>query len=240
MADDNLFGLGSTVAENPSNEGAQGVQEFGVINQALTEFETSLNSGGLLNGNGPLESAIFGSPQDAAAGNITGVQNLIRGISGASSEELTEGRAARTRLVAEDFLNAYEGLKGAGQITEFESRSAAAAQTLFGNPDASDEQIQTEITRLRDTAEGGNYRNLNGITIDNNGIETLTDENGTRNVLTYRNEQGGFEHTDVPDGRTIYNIPDWISEENAKDMVTGLPSGSEYFYQGQIYNRDNM
>lgn len=233
MDDENLFafGTGAAVAEEDVDSG---IAKNGQILNALTALENGIQGEGL-DGVGIGESFLFGAPNTTSS-DRSFVQNALRATTGVLNPELSESRTARNRLTAEDYINAYDSLRGAGQITEFEAKTAANAESVFSQEDATSEAIQNEINRSRAIIEGGNYRNTSGIQIGPNGLETL---NGVP-VLTYRDEQGNFQHTEIPDGRQIYNIPDWLTEDAAKNAVSGLPAGSEYFYNGQIYNRDNL
>lgn len=211
---------------------------------ALSDFGDLVNNeGGFLSPDtaGGFESALFGSPAANASETQTGLQSLAGGVAELFSDDFARGRAARSQLISFDFKNAYESLKGAGQITEFESKTAAGAESLFANRSATREQLQREVKRLEEGLSGGQFRSNNNITITDNGIETMTQDGVKKNVLTYRDpETGNYEVLDVPDGRTIYNIPDWLDPDVAKDAASSLPKNSEYFYKGKVYNRDNI
>lgn len=61
---------------------------------------------------------------------------------------LADARANLTQIEALQFLIAYDALKGAGQITEFEVQSATRAQTNLTNTRQSAEQARQELNNL--------------------------------------------------------------------------------------------
>lgn len=87
-----------------------------------------------------------------------GRESVTGGIQGRLPEWMfgSEGRLARSRinkLSADSFMLAYESLKGAGQITEFESASATRALNRLADTQLSDADYEVALKEFRTEVE---------------------------------------------------------------------------------------
>lgn len=233
-----MFGTAST---NDPGIGDRSNDELFKLRTSLGDLIQGIENAPMgLTGSGPLESAIFGaSDEETVRGTQLGrLQALARGITGAASPDLRNARTALKYLQAQDYMKAYESLKGAGQITEYEGRTAADAQSIFNQASAGDDKMLQEAQRYLDGIDFGMKRGELGVKIDDKGVETRENEDGSITYgITYRDTDGVVKFIEAGSANDpIHNIPSWLTEEQARNFRRSLGEDAVYFYRGKIYN----
>lgn len=195
----------------------------------LGVLESSVNSGNTLTGFGPVEEFFFGKVGDETN---TAAQNTLRAASNVlGGEELATARSTRADFDSAFFEDVANALEGQGQVSNFERQAGTASITNLNNPEITDEVATREIGRLKDALSFRDYREESQINIDENGFETI----GDQQVVSYRGRDGRVYHQNV-DKPTMY-IPDWAGEEAVRTAMETIPVNAQVVYNGQFYTR---
>lgn len=94
--------------------------------------------------------------------------------------ETANFRALLDRLGGATFLQAYEGLKGGGQITEIESDQAKKAITTLLDPNISEKEARKEMARLREINRKARKRAYERAGLKQTGLTGRPQEPGTQ------------------------------------------------------------
>lgn len=147
----------------------------------------------------------------------------------------SSGNATREQLLAKNYQEAYESLRGGGSITEYEGKTIAAALNRLSNNNVSNEEYARELMKVRNLMELGVFRSQNGI-INQNGKDIMRQDDGTYKPVTlYRNPQTNT--LELIQDKSLPVIDDNLTPSQKKLMFQKIKSGEQYIYKGKTVTK---
>jgi hypothetical protein len=98
--------------------------------------------------------AMLGKDREAVSSRTGGFQGRLPVL----TEKSALGQSYIDQVAGKTFMQAYQGLKGGGQITEVEGRKAQDAIARLGTQTMSDSDYMNAIRELREIASASLYR----------------------------------------------------------------------------------
>lgn len=215
----------------------------------LGELRTAMNQFGFDDATSDAErreiiESNFGSAQNFLAGTTSNDAGLLgsafSATKGLINSKYARGRAAKDQLAGVKAMEAYNNLKGAGAISNFELQQARTATTFLLSPSATDEQAMAELEKMNNILRAAEYRKANNIHVaDDSGQEWRYSpgQPPQRVYTSFDPATGNFTVNEVPANEDVYNLPYGMSESDARNAVSSIPSGKVYIYKGQAYRK---
>lgn len=227
--DDDLAAQFGIVPPQPETGGATSIEQAQRMRALLSNLGANLEEGGTFDSYGNMENALFGAQgQDASLTNYLtrGMADLI-----GSGRRASENRGLRDQIAGIPFEEQSRALEGQGSVSNAERQMAKEAFTNINSNTTTTEQAKMEINRLLEFYDFANYRSANGITIDENGVET---RDGKRGITTY-DENGNKQFVELPESYTkhITVIPQWYDDRTVTNILNSLGPDEEVFFRGQ-------
>lgn len=224
-----LFGSNTSSKKGGAGEIGRG-KDTGDIARSLDDILSVIEDDSrTINGFGFVEDMVFGSSNDPKENSS--LQNIARGATSFRDKKLARTRTVRDNADSAFFEDVAKALEGQGQVSNFERQAGAASITNLKAAGIDDESARLEVNRLKDALEFRDFREISGVTIDQNGFETKDGQN----VITYRGKDGGIYSQKV-DKPTIY-VPDWVGVEGIKSGMNSIEVGSQVYHKGKIYTK---
>lgn len=191
----------------------------------------------------------YGSSQDFWLG--TGnretdnlIQRIFSQVPNFLSSDFRQGRDGRQQLSGIMTAEAYDNLRGAGAISNFELASVRpAVSSLTGEPD--EETALRLITQYAEMNNLAQRRQARGIRIGEDGTEFERNPSTGeyKRVFSFIDpETNEFHVRDLNTDEVVYNIPSSLSEQEAYDIYTGrgsatIPDGALFVYRGRVMRK---
>jgi hypothetical protein len=137
--------------------------------QKIIDAESSIQtSQSLLN----TLDAMLGKDREAVSSRTGGFQGRLPVL----TEKSALGQSYIDQVAGKTFMQAYQGLKGGGQITEGEGRKAQDAIARLGTQTMSDSDYMNAIRELREIASASLYRAQGLLSKGQQQVETSIDD----------------------------------------------------------------
>lgn len=186
---------------------------------------------------GEIQSTFLGPTANDA--NV--VNHLFAAVPYLLSSDFRRGRSARANLQGVLNMEAYQSLKGAGAISNFELQQAGPAVDVINNKGTSQEVAYESLLRLDRMNKLAQFRQMNNISVDDaTGIEIEVDNNTgdvKRVYTTFNPETNSFIKNDVPTNETVYNFPFVFDEDQFRSFYDSVPDGSIIIREGQAFRK---
>lgn len=187
----------------------------------------------------------FGEAQANFVGDTAASANPLQGLLAVvpylANENFRRGRSAKARLRGVLTMDAYESLKGAGAISNFELEQARPSVNELNDVSVSQDVAYESLQRLDQVNKLAQFRQMNNIYVDEStGQEWETNNNTgqSKKVYTSRDPDTGiYTKNDVPDGEEVYNFPFVFNEQQFKSFYDSVPNGTIIIREGQAFRK---
>lgn len=199
------------------------------ILNTVKKIKSNISEDGNIPGAGLLTS-YFMDPEEGERGFVGKTTNTLMSL---GSQKANEVQSDISSILAKQYQQAYETLKGGGQITVYEGRTVAAALSKLGQSGLTDQTILQELNRIESVLEHAVQRGSMGIQTDTLGREyQMLPDGGRRQVATGIDSNGEIQVIDLQ-GEDAVMVPNHLNKDQKITFINKLPKGQSFVIQNQ-------